>query len=122
MPFFRRNLLTLAVSGALTLSLAACNNSDDSDNHGNNRAPAAAAFSLVGYLAVDGVAEIVGATPNGMALIYTNAGEGAIGLIDITDPAHPVHLSTINVMTNSTLSEHTSLFVKLLFTIGRIDS
>ncbi|RYH11795.1 esterase-like activity of phytase family protein [Tropicimonas sp. IMCC6043] len=34
-------------------------------------------------------AEIIAATPDGMTLVYTDSPLGAIGLVDITDPAHP---------------------------------
>ena len=59
----------------------------------NERGP----FALVHHLAVDGVAEIVTATPNGLTLLYTSADAGALGLVDITDPARPVSLPRIDV-------------------------
>jgi hypothetical protein len=42
------------------------------------------------------VSEIVTATPDGRTLIYTDA-EGAIGFIDITNPARPVAAGTVAV-------------------------
>ena len=36
------------------------------------------------------VAEIVAVTPDGMTLVHSDSPGGAIGFIDITDPAHPV--------------------------------
>lgn len=59
----------------------------------NERGP----FALVHHLAVDGVAEIVTATPNGLTLLYTSADAGALGLVDITDPARPVLLPRVDV-------------------------
>lgn len=54
-------------------------------------------FALVHHLPVDGVAEIVTATPNGLTLLYTSADAGALGLVDITDPARPVSLPRVDV-------------------------
>lgn len=59
----------------------------------NERGP----FALVHHLPVDGVAEIVTATPNGLTLLYTSADAGALGLVDITDPARPVSLPRVDV-------------------------
>ncbi|MGI9217432.1 MAG: hypothetical protein ACR2JA_10615, partial [Hydrogenophaga sp.] len=59
----------------------------------NERGP----FALVHHLPVDGVAEIVAATPNGLTLLYTSADAGALGLVDITDPARPASLPRIDV-------------------------
>lgn len=59
----------------------------------NERGP----FALVHHLPVDGVAEIVTATPNGLTLLYTSADAGALGLVDITDPARPVLLPRVDV-------------------------
>jgi hypothetical protein len=55
------------------------------------------ALAMVHHLAVDGVAEIVAATPNGQALLFTSADAGAMGLVDITDPARPVMLPRVDV-------------------------
>lgn len=54
-------------------------------------------FALVHHLPVDGVAEIVTATPDGLTLLYTSADAGALGLLDITDPSRPVHLPRVDV-------------------------
>ncbi|OOG82621.1 hypothetical protein B0E41_14560 [Hydrogenophaga sp. A37] len=53
---------------------------------------------MVHHLAVDGVAEIVAATPDGMTLVYTSADAGVLGLIDITRPEQPVLLPRVDVM------------------------
>lgn len=61
-------------------------------------APAAPApFSMVRHLAVDGVAEIVSATPDGKTLLFTSADAGAMGVVDITDPAQPLVLPRVDV-------------------------
>jgi len=39
---------------------------------------------------VDGTAEIVAATPDGMTLVYTDSENGFIGFVDITDAENPV--------------------------------
>ncbi len=41
------------------------------------------------------VSEIVASTPDGRTLVYTDAEGGAIGFIDITDPANPVAGGTV---------------------------
>jgi Esterase-like activity of phytase len=58
--------------------------------------PSYGSFAMVHHLAVDGVAEIVAATPNGLTLLYTSADAGALGLVDITDPARPVSLPRVD--------------------------
>lgn len=54
-------------------------------------------FAMVHQLPVDGVAEIVAATPDGLTLVYTSADAGALGLVDITDPARPAHLPRVDL-------------------------
>ena len=43
------------------------------------------------------VAEIVDVAANGKRLVYTDSGNGAIGFVDISDPANPVGLGTVKV-------------------------
>jgi DNA-binding beta-propeller fold protein YncE len=43
------------------------------------------------------VAEIMAATPNGRMLLYTNADDKKIGVVDISNPAQPREYITINV-------------------------
>lgn len=43
-----------------------------------------------------GVAEIVSATPDGNLLAYTNAGDGEVGLVDITNPLNPVQIASVS--------------------------
>jgi hypothetical protein len=43
------------------------------------------------------VAEIVDVTINGKQLVYTDGDEGAIGFVDISDPAHAVGQDTVDV-------------------------
>jgi hypothetical protein len=43
------------------------------------------------------VAEIVDVTTNGKQLVYTDSDNGAIGFVDISDPANPVGQGTVNV-------------------------
>lgn len=54
-------------------------------------------FSLIQHLAVDGVAEIVAASPDGKTLVYTSADAGALGLVDITDPSRASSLPRVDV-------------------------
>lgn len=60
-------------------------------------APTAGSFAPLHQLAVDGVAEIITATPDGLTLVYTSADAGALGLVDISDPARPVTLPRLDV-------------------------
>ncbi len=76
---------------------------DDRDRDGKGRRPEWR-FKRVGTFAnfrnagLDRttVSEIVTATPDGRTLIYTDA-EGAIGFVDITNPAEPVAAGTVSV-------------------------
>lgn len=54
-------------------------------------------FRPLASLNLSGIAEIVDATPNGRTLVYTNAGQGVIGLVDITNAAQPAFLTTLAV-------------------------
>ena len=59
-------------------------------------------FSTVGTFDVmagndSEVAEILDVTINGKQLVYTDAGKGEIGFVDISDPAHPVGQGTVDV-------------------------
>ena len=42
-------------------------------------------------------AEIVAATPDGMTLIYTDALGSRLGIVDISDPAHPVQTAVVGI-------------------------
>ncbi|SFR40814.1 Esterase-like activity of phytase [Yoonia tamlensis] len=50
-----------------------------------------------GDQAVETSAEIIAATADGMTLVYTDSPLGAIGRIDITDPANPAPLGNIDM-------------------------
>ena len=67
-------------------------------------------FAMVAHLAVDGVAEIVAATPNGQTLFYTSADAGVLGVVDITNPARPVLLPRVDVRING-VGEPTSVAI-----------
>ncbi len=43
------------------------------------------------------VAEIIKVTPDGQTAVYTDADEGAIGFVDISDPANPTFLEFVDV-------------------------
>ncbi len=78
--------------------------------HAQPSAPARGPFALVHHLPVDGVAEIIAATPDGLTLLYTSADAGAMGLVDITDPARPTHLPRVDVRLGG-IGEPTSVAV-----------
>ncbi|SES81018.1 esterase-like activity of phytase family protein [Thorsellia anophelis] len=54
-------------------------------------------FKLVSHYPVDGVAEIVTATPDGQYLFYTNAAKGTLHLVDVKNPASPISLPTLQL-------------------------
>ena len=85
MPLFRLTAPALALAAAFAAPSPAL------------AAPPTAAFAMTHHLPVDGVAEIVAATPDGLTLLYTSADAGALGLVDITDPAHPALLPRVDV-------------------------
>lgn len=85
MPLFRLTASALALATAFAATLPA------------HAAPPAGSFAMVHHLPVDGVAEIITATPDGQTLLYTSADAGTLGLVDITDPARPVHLPHVDV-------------------------
>lgn len=87
------NTLRLCTLAAALASTFAFTTPVPAQSPQNGRGP----FALVHHLPVDGVAEIVTATPNGLTLLYTSADAGALGLVDITDPAHPVSLPSVDV-------------------------
>jgi DNA-binding beta-propeller fold protein YncE len=49
------------------------------------------------YVVGGAVAEIIGASPDGNTLVFTNSGDQQIGFVDITDPANPQPLGTVEV-------------------------
>jgi len=67
-------------------------------------------FAMVAHLAVDGVAEIVAATPDGQTLLYTSADAGVLGVVDIANPARPVLLPRVDVRING-VGEPTSVAI-----------
>lgn len=85
MSLFRLSASAIALAAALTFA-----------PHALPQA-ASGSFALVHHLAVDGVAEIITATPDGLTLVYTSADAGALGLVDIRDPARPVTLPRVDV-------------------------
>ncbi len=89
MPLFR--LTAPAFASALTLATAFAASTPAL------AAPPAGRFAMLHHLPVDGVAEIITATPDGQTLLYTSADAGALGLVDIRDPARPAHLPRVDV-------------------------
>lgn len=66
-------------------------------------------FVSINRYAVDGaVAEIISATADGNTLVYTNADDGKVGLLDIRDPQNPQPLNNIDV---SDIGEPTAVAV-----------
>lgn len=73
------------------------------DRHDDDTGHAGWSFRRVGTFANfrnagldnETVAEIVASTPDGKTLVYTDAEQGAIGFIDITDPSSPVAAGTV---------------------------
>jgi hypothetical protein len=67
-------------------------------------------FTLATQFPVNGVAEIITATPNGKTLVYTNAAGGEIGIINIINPANPKLVKIINVQKDG-VGEPTSVAI-----------
>lgn len=70
----------------------------------------AAPFRLAAHLPVDGVAEIVAATPDGMTLLFTSADAGRVGVVDIRQPDRPALKDWIDVRLHG-VGEPTSVAV-----------
>lgn len=67
-------------------------------------------FRMTAHLAVDGVAEIITATPDGMQLLFTSADEGRMGVVDVRDPHAPSLTAWIDVRLHG-VGEPTSVAV-----------
>lgn len=103
----KKSAIALAVGVALSGLLAACGGSDDGpvdipsvSNPGKffNRTATFAVCAQVGSSCEDSTptaAEIVAASEDGMALVYTNSLKGEVGFVDITDPAAPKALGML---------------------------
>ncbi|MGK7926315.1 MAG: esterase-like activity of phytase family protein [Spirulina sp.] len=90
------------------LSAAAISSSLFLGAEGVNSAPIKE-FVAINRYAIDGaVAEIISATPNGNTLVYTNAGDGTIGLLDIRNPRDPRPINTLDL---SSIGEPTAVAV-----------
>lgn len=89
MAFFR--LRASALASAISLSTAFALSTPAL------AATPAGSFAMLRQLPVDGVAEIIASTPDGQTLLYTSADAGALGLVDITDPARPLLLPRVDV-------------------------
>ncbi|MEA5468977.1 esterase-like activity of phytase family protein [Spirulina sp. 06S082] len=94
---FRTFLNAAAISSSLFLGVKSVNS-----------APIKEFVSLNRYAVEGAVAEIISATPDGNTLVYTNAGDGKVGLLDIRDPQNPQLLGNIDV---SDLGEPTAVAV-----------
>lgn len=100
----RRTLLGFgcAVMLALAASPISHANDRDDDDRDDRRRRAERRFTRVGTFAnfrnagleTPTVSEIITSTPDGRTLIYTDA-EGALGFIDISDPARPLAAGTL---------------------------
>ncbi|MBT8421929.1 MAG: hypothetical protein KJP03_02325, partial [Gammaproteobacteria bacterium] len=59
--------------------------------------PVTGEFNVVSELAVDGNAEIIAATPDGLFLVHTNPQRSSIDVIDISDPALPLQVGRMQL-------------------------
>lgn len=108
---FRKSVIALAAGAALSLGLAACGSDDDaivSPAPGTDptapAAPVERSFKRVASFPVCAqvgssceedtatAAEIVAVSQDGNTLVYSNSPLGAIGFVDIADPASPAAL------------------------------
>ncbi len=72
--------------------------------------PPSSGFTRASYFAIDGVAEIISATPDGRTLAYTNAANGTIGFVNIANPERPVFIRDLDMQTDG-VGEPTSLAI-----------
>ena len=90
-----KRLLLAALAAALTLSAhpgaTAARDSLQDDPGGGRSFRPLARFMVPTRTS----AEIVSATPDGETLVYTDATNGTVGIVDISDPAHPTQTHTI---------------------------
>lgn len=83
--------VTIAFLSAVTISVSVLLALPAESDAQTSQEESSAAFDRVGTFQVPdgGVAEIVAATPDGQALAYTDAENGAVGFVDLSDPAAP---------------------------------
>lgn len=61
------------------------------------RSPAAPDFTEIARLTVEGNAEIIQVSPDGMLLVHTNADHQSIGIVDLSEPTAPAPLASIDM-------------------------
>jgi uncharacterized protein YjiK len=100
-PPLKRKLCSLAVAGALAAAIggalpvaAVAKTVQGGDQNGLFRT--AGTFDVIAGNGSE-VAEILDVTINGKQLVYTDAGKGQIGFVDISDPANPKGQGTVDV-------------------------
>lgn len=94
-----RKRVSFALLGAAIISGLVFSNVTQSNNTSANiRHRAGGFFTRIATFKVNGAsAEIVAATADGRTLIYTNAGDGQVGFVDITNPASPIEAEALDV-------------------------
>ncbi len=100
-PPLKRKLCSLAVAGALAAAIggalpgaALAKTVQGGDQNGLFRS--VGTFDVIAGNGSE-VAEILDVTVNGKQLVYTDAGKGQIGFVDISDPANPKGQGTVDV-------------------------
>ena len=98
--WLRRNNLA-SVAGAVAVALAAASPVDSVAKTVQGGDPSGLFWPTGTFDVMDGngssVAEILDVTINGKQLVYTDAGNGEIGFVDISDPANPKGQGTVDV-------------------------
>lgn len=110
MPLFKKIVPTVLLIFSILLGLFSLSGCGGGRGSSSVTASEKAGFSLVSYVPVNGVAEIVATSPNGMLLVYTNASAGEIGLVDMTDPTKPKVQPGLSVRING-VGEPTSVAI-----------
>ena len=102
----KMNRLALAMTLAAPLAMIGCGGDDNKNDNNNTEA---AYFNRIATFPVclqidnncdtdeETVAEIVDASSDGNTLIYTDSPREVIGFVNITDPAAPSALGTLNI-------------------------
>ena len=99
-------LRKLALTVALTASMSSASTAWAAGGLNNSAFNKLSTFDVMSGNG-SGVAEITDVSVNGKELVYTDAENGEIGFVDISDPAHPVGKGTVAVG-----GEPTSLIVR----------
>lgn len=85
-------VLAMAITGVQTTQIGA-----QEESMGFSRVSTYSVYQNNEDPSEETVAEIISVSGDGMTLAYSDGERGVVGLVDITDPAHPVGLGSVDV-------------------------